>query len=546
MNYVVETASGRVLGESAGPVSVWRGIPFAAPPVGDARGRAPQPVAPWSGVRDATRFGFIAPQDDQRTSGIMTKAGGPEQNEDCLNLNVWSPGAPSSVGGRPLRPVLVWFHGGANVSGASSLPDYDGASLSARGDLVVVTANYRLGALGFGDFSSFGRGAGRGAGRGVGRDGRSGLAGRDGFDSNLALRDAVAALEWVRANIGTFGGDPTRVTIMGESAGASMVTTLLATPAAAGLFRGAIAESPPVTTVYGRERSAARAREILDELGIEPAEVARLRDVPVSLIVQASSVVLTRNARERPGTLAFGQVVDGSYLPQHPLDAFETGRTHAVPLLIGTNDDESTLFKRADPPIVPTTVDLMLKTLENADAASRQRILDSYSRPHTSRAALDFGTNWTFRQPVLRAAAGHTIHSGSAANAGGDGQTRRNTPRAQTFVYQYGFASRIERLLGLGATHGSEIPLVFGTLGEPIGKVLGVLGPRRTIRRLSAEIQDAWIAFVRAGDPSTPGRPWAPHHEGRSVHRFTADGGHDMAELEPQKREAWSTLVWPR
>lgn len=520
MNYVVETASGRVLGESAGPVSVWRGIPFAAPPVGDARGRAPRPVVPWSGVRDATRFGFIAPQDDQRTSGITTRAGGPEQNEDCLNLNVWSPGAPSSEGGRPLRPVLVWFHGGANVSGASSLPDYDGASLSTRGDLVVVTANYRLGALGFGDFSSFDRGAGA-----VGRDGRSGLAGRDGFDSNLALRDAVAALQWVRGNIAAFGGDPARVTIMGESAGASMVTTLLATPAAAGLFRGAIAESPPVTTVYGRERSAARAREILDLLGIETGEVARLREVPVSLIVQASSTVLARNARERPGTLAFGQVVDGAYLPRLPLDAFDGGHTHAVPLLIGTNDDESTLFRRADPPLVPTSVDLMLKTLENADDASRQSILGTYTRPRTSRAALDFGTNWTFRQPVLRAAAGHP---------------------GPTFVYQYGFASRIERLAGLGATHGSEIPLVFGTLGGPIGKVLGALGPRRTIRRLSAEMQDAWIAFVRAGDPSTPGHPWAPHREARSVHRFTAGGGGDMAELEPEKREAWSTLVWPR
>ncbi len=539
MNYVVETASGRVLGESAGPVSVWRGIPFAAPPVGELRGRAPQPVTPWGGVRDATRFGFIAPQDDQRTSGIMTGAGGPEQNEDCLNLNVWSPGAPSSVGGRPLRPVLVWFHGGANVSGASSVPDYDGASLSARGDLVVVTANYRLGALGFGDFSSFGRGASRA--------GRSGLAGRDGFDSNVALRDAVAALEWVRVNIAAFGGDPTRVTIMGESAGAAMVTTLLATPAAAGLFRGAIAESPPVTTVYGRERSAARAREILDELGIETSEVARLREVPTSLIVRASSAVLARNARERPGTLAFGQVVDGSYLPQHPLDAFESGRTHAVPLLIGTNDDESTLFKRADPPLLPTSVDLMMKALENADDVSRHNILGTYPRAHSSRAALDFATNWTFRQPVLRAAGGHAAHAARAASdAGTGGRARRTVPRAHTFVYQYGFASRIERLLGLGATHGSEIPLVFGTLGEPIGKLLGVLGPRRTIRRLSAEVQDAWIAFVRAGDPGTPGHAWAPHHEGRSVHRFTADGGHDVAELEPEKREAWSTLVWPR
>jgi para-nitrobenzyl esterase len=362
----------------------------------------------------------------------------------------------------------------------------------------------------------------------------------------------VAALDWVRVNIEAFGGDPARVTIMGESAGASMVTTLLATPAAAGLFRGAIAESPPVTTVYGRERSAARAREILDELGIETDEVARLRDVPTSLIVRASSAVLSRNARERPGTLAFGQVVDGSYLPRHPLEAFESGRTHAVPLLIGTNDDESTLFKRADPPLLPTSVDLMMKALENADDASRQNILGTYARPHTSRAALDFGTNWTFRQPVLRAAAGHAALAGLSGTGDGDdadtgngGRARRHAPRAHTFVYQYGFASRIERLLGLGATHGSEIPLVFGTLGEPIGKVLGVLGPRRTIRRLSAEMQDAWIAFVRSGDPATPGRPWAPHHEGRSVHRFTADGGRDVPELEPEKREAWSTLAWP-
>jgi len=235
-------------------------------------------------------------------------------DEDCLFLNVVRPSAePAS--GRP-RPVMVWLHGGAYAVGASSQLIYHGEVLVTSADVVLVTLNYRLGPLGFLDLRA---------------------AGVTTAQSNLALRDVLLALRWVQDNIHAFGGDPDAVTVFGQSAGAGLVTALLASPAAGGLFQRAIAQSPPAGSMYGPERSATFARRFLEHLEVSPEDDAVLRDLPVQAIVDAGAAVYTEIPREHPGRLAFAPVVGDDLLPEPPLRVLSEGRGLPVPLVIGTN-----------------------------------------------------------------------------------------------------------------------------------------------------------------------------------------------------------------
>ena len=252
---VVETRSGRLRGTERRGVLAFRGIPYAAPPSGPRRFRAPEPAESWPGVRDADAPGPGAPQRGATLGGAFTRIIGPgATSEDCLTLDLWTPAADGAR-----RPVLVWIHGGAFLMGAGSALAYGGAALARSGDVVVVTLNYRLGALGFLQLGD--------------------LAPAAGFDSNLGLRDQIAALEWVRDNVAAFGGDPAQVCVFGESAGAMSVGALLGAPRARGLFARAIAQSGAAHNVAGRESAARVAATFLDVLGLAPREAARLREL---------------------------------------------------------------------------------------------------------------------------------------------------------------------------------------------------------------------------------------------------------------------------
>ena len=275
LSTVVDTANGPIRGSDDGLVKVWRGVRYAAAPTGDLRWRAPEPPEPWREVVDATGFSPVCPQPVEPR--IPIDLGAP-QGDDCLSLNVW---APSDTAAGDGKPVMVWIHGGAYIFGSASQPLYDGAVLSAGGDVVVVTVNYRVGAFGFLDLSSFSTPTRR-------------------FDSNPGLRDVILALQWVRDNIAAFGGDPNRVTLFGESAGAGIVTTLLTTPVAAGLFSAAIAQSSPATSVYDTTRGRRVAEEFVDALGLGPNDVDRLTDVPADAIVAASRSAVQRRAVAQP------------------------------------------------------------------------------------------------------------------------------------------------------------------------------------------------------------------------------------------------------
>ncbi|MGH3265066.1 MAG: carboxylesterase/lipase family protein, partial [Trebonia sp.] len=357
------------------------------------RFRAPKPPQRWTEIADAASFGPACPQP---TFPNMPLDLGAAQDEDCLRLNVWTP-----AGTEPgdAKPVLVWLHGGAYVLGSGSQALYDGRRLVRGGGddgVVVVTVNYRLGALGFLDLSSFN-------------------TGRRRFDVNIGLHDVLAALRWVRDNIAAFGGDPGRVTLFGESAGAGIVTTLLAAPAAGGLFAGAIAQSSPATSVYDCERARRVAVSFLDKLGIDPSDVGRLVDAPIAALLAATQEVFDEVPVSNPGTLAFVPIVDGDLLHDYPVKVAQQGRSHPVPLIIGTNRREAALFRVLRSPLMPITPRAITSMFTQIAAEqpdlqlpTEEKIVSAYSRIGRRARVLHIATDVGFRMPSVWLAEGHS------------------------------------------------------------------------------------------------------------------------------------------
>ncbi|MFF0532537.1 carboxylesterase/lipase family protein [Nocardia amikacinitolerans] len=453
----VKTADGVVRGRRGRRVLRWRSVPYAAPPVGDLRFRAPQPVRPWSGVRIATEFGNASMQ--HRAGARIGPRAYQPTSEDSLTLNVTAPAAPSSGP----RPVLVFIHGGGYLIGTSALTLYSGARLALHGDAVVVSLNYRLGAFGYVDFSAFG-------------------TPQRPFDSNLGLRDQVAALEWVRRNIAEFGGDPDNVTIFGESAGAHAVLALLATPAARGLFHRGIAQSPPADWALNAEDAQAFARRCVEALGADSGDVARaLTEAPANDIRRAVDRTGGAVLRERPGLFAICPVVDGDFLPKSPIEAITDGTAHRVPLIIGTNREEGTLFARfADH--LPTNPTRLHALFARAGEDVEARVAAAYPGYPQPRVAVRMGGDYVFWRPSVTVMEGHSRH-------------------APTYAYRYDFAPRALQLAGIGATHATELIPVFGVADSPIGRAFTAAGGRRGLLAVTEQFQDNWTSFARTGAP---------------------------------------------
>jgi para-nitrobenzyl esterase len=425
------------------------------------------------GTFDASTFGPIAPQA-AAVAGITSPsdpAAADPQSEDCLSLNVWTPELPDRPTARPGtgRPVMVWIHGGGFTSGSGSVFLYRGGALSRRGGVVVVTLNYRLGALGF--------------------LGHRGLGAPDGLIGNWGLHDQVAALAWVRDNIAVFGGDPSNVTVFGESAGAFSIAALLGVPAARGLFRRAVIQSGGVHvhTVVEAERAAER---LVEALGLETCDRATLIRVPAEELVAATAPMAAR--RPDPGLvpLPFLPVVDGQFLPHHPLRAVEAGASARLDLLIGTNRDELTLFGLGNPALLALDDEGVLRWVENAapDIPSG-RLIDGYREARRLRGEpltptslwVAAGTDIVFRWPSFQLAAAHGAWGGRA------------------FVYLFTWESPAFGGL-LGSCHALELPFVFGAVDVPAVQLFS--GSGREAEQLSRQMQDAWLAFAHDGDPS--------------------------------------------
>jgi para-nitrobenzyl esterase len=507
----VETAKGRLEGLRRDGYQAFLGIPFAMPPTGRRRFCAPQAPEPWAGVRDATAFGRSAIQGTHPIPGMA--ASGP-RDEDCLYLNVYTPRAD----GRR-RPVLFWIHGGGFTMGSGSEPLYDGSRLAARGDVVVVTIHYRLGALGYLWLGAHGGEAW-------------------GATANAGQLDQIAALRWVRENIAAFGGDPDQVTVFGESAGSAAIATLLAMPQASGLFRRAVLQSGAANLLADADSAAKLAAALMEKVNVSSA--AALLDVPAEAILKAQ---LALNAPSGAG-LNFAPVVDGRTLPVHPLAAVENGVARDVEVVIGSNRDEMKLFnftpdrQPLDEAALHRRVARLISvaqarahdpSLRNATDAAAQ-IVATYRRsrqgrlPATNLDLLDaIQGDVEFRIPSIRLAEAQRAH------------------QSATRMYLFDWESPARRG-ALGACHALELAFVFGTLDAPTQDRFAGTGP--AVQNLSAQMMDAWLGFARAGDPGHPGiGAWPAYDRARRATMiFGRNSGAADAPFEDE-RASWEGVV---
>ncbi|MEU3222349.1 carboxylesterase family protein [Streptomyces sp. NPDC006976] len=442
-----DTVHGTVRGAHERGVAVFRGIPYAAAPVGPLRFRPPEPPEPWAGVRAAVDFGPTAPKRPYAPPLDRLLADPSVPGEDCLNLNVWTP-SPDRTG----LPVLVWIHGGALLHGSSVLPLYDGTAF-ARDGVVLVSLNYRLGMEGFGVFPD--------------------------APANRGLLDQLAALAWVRDNIAAFGGDPDRVTVCGESAGAISLGALLAAPRARGLFRRAVLQSgapDAVPVAEGRRTTELVAKR----LGVAATAEALAGVAPAALLAAQGEV--TAKGTPLTGGNAFRIVVDGELLPRDPMDALRAGAASGVDLLMGSNTEEYRLW------FVPSGLTEQLSRGRLRLALLKFRVPRATARTYrANRPGATPGellgalaTDVLLRVPLNRLADARTA---------GPGSTR---------LYEFGWPSPV---MGLGACHALEIGFVFDTLGGP--DAVALAGPDAP-RELAASMHAAWVRFATSGDPGWP------------------------------------------
>jgi para-nitrobenzyl esterase len=502
-NPIVETRYGKVQGYEQGAISVWKGIPFALPPTGERRFRAPQPLEPWTGVRQATTFSPMAPQVPamgERMVGAMGAERAVDQrpmSEDCLYLNIWSPGA-----GHEMRPVMVYIHGGAFTLGSASDPWYDGTSFAANHNLVVVSLNYRLGILGFVSVQD--------------------LAGAEaGYTANCALLDQTAALEWVRDNIVAFGGDPDQVTVMGESAGAMSIGALLGMPAARGLFQRAILQSGAAGNLNTRPQAAQVARALLAKLGLETTQLSTLAEVPLEILLKIQPEL----GREFGGVRAYSPVIDGETLPQHPLVMIAQGSAAQVAILAGTNRDEWRLFAMLSGG--PKVDEQQLKQLF-VDAAEPALALYTETRADRSKelAWIDMMSDLIFRMPAIRLA---------------EGQVRQGAP-----VWMYRFDWESPAFGGvLGAAHAMDIPFVWNTLDMPLSRMFTGDSPAR--QPLADLMHASWASFIRSGTPAIGSLPaWPPYDLDRRATMLFGDVPRLVDDPQGQVRALWKQVLSQR
>jgi para-nitrobenzyl esterase len=471
---IVQTSAGAVQGTRLAGQRCWRGIAYAQA----GRFAAPEPAAPWQGLRAADRFGK---QCSQQMGGKVRREtlDGADYGEDCLYLNVWTP--DGGIAGA--KPVMVWIHGGAFMAGSAN--PYDASALAREGDIVVVSINYRLGVLGFVNFGE--------------------ALGLPLIPSNLGLRDQIAALEWVRDNIAGFGGDPGRVTICGQSAGSLSVSLLMLSPKARGLFHGAVAQSGAVSLIHDRERSIQDARRFAELLGLDQGGLERLRTMDIAELIAAQSAV----GREICNGIPAAPWYDGDVLPASLAEA-QGQEAAPVPLLAGATRDEIRLFELMPGDILPSKwPDLEALLFAQLPEAQARAVLAAY--PHTRKGRTALATDLTFAMPTRNFADRHA----------------RGQP---TWFYRFDYAHPIA-----GATHGLDLTLFWPFRGLRMALARG--GPdigRRAA--LGARMRGHVAHFVRHG---APGADWPAYEPGKRTVRIydLADRLEDNPEAE--RFDAW-------
>jgi para-nitrobenzyl esterase len=490
--HVAYTEAGAVRGESESGVLVFRGIPYAAAPIGELRFRPPAAAAHWTGERDARDFLPACPQLVERDP---TENNNSTMSEDCLSVNVWTPG----IDGRK-RPVMVFIHGGAFIEGSARNSWYDGAALARRGNVVVVTLQYRLGALGFLELKRVG-------GDDVAASG------------NLGILDQIAALHWLRRNIAGFGGDPTNVTLFGESVGATSVAILMAIPQARGLFQKAILESNSGARVGHDLRQASEMSDaFMRTAGV--SSIGQLRSMRWQDVLRAQE----RYFASTFGDSTFGPTWDGIVIAEPPMKTILSGRAANIPVLLGTNLDEVRYWTEIeDLPVQSKPRPLLHRQLEAFAGSRVDDIIGTYVRinPDYGEAVLQLETDVMWRMPAIRMAEALCEHQ-------------------PVYMYMFTYRSTAPNA-HYGSAHAMELPFVFGGI-DALDSV-AFTGRASYRRQLMDQVQSAWLQFVRNADPTITGRARWPRYN--RVDRQTMELGATSRVLRdpyPDQRKVWDDI----
>jgi len=501
---IVTTKSGKIEGSFEDGLYVFKGIPYAAPPVGDLRWMSPQPVKKWSGVRPAKKFGPIAPQNMMVGGPIAGFEEAEPQDEDCLFLNIWTPGLDSAK-----RPVMFWIHGGAFTIGSGSSAMYSGDKLPKRGNVVLVTINYRLGMLGFLRL-------------------KDATGGKIPATGNEGLLDQVAALKWVKENIAAFGGDPKNVTVFGESAGGMSIGCLMAMPSARGLFHKGILESGVGSTAGPLEPANTTGEVFLKTAGVKKDDVKSLRALtPAQLLeLELKMRVVMAKLGEAATITATIPVIDGDIIPDVPNKLARQGSAKDIATIIGTNLDEWQLFALMQPGFGQIDENTMFKRLEvfmseedaKGLAAVYKKARENRGEIATTSAIFSaIQTDYMFRIPALELV-----------------EAQRDNKH---LAYNYLFTWKSPVMDGvLGACHALEIGFVFGKY-DPM-----FCGSGPDADKLSQCMQDAWLAFARTGDPSCKSIGKWPVYGSKRMTMILDKHCRMEAALYEEERKAWEKV----
>ncbi|MGD0795295.1 MAG: carboxylesterase/lipase family protein [Dehalococcoidales bacterium] len=498
---VVTTKSGKLEGIYQDGLYIFKGIPYAAPTMGELRWMPPQPVKPWSGVRKADKFGTVAAQSRPTTGPLAAFVEAEPMSEDCLFLNIWTPSLDNAK-----RPVMFWIHGGAFVFGSGSSISYNSGALAKRGNIVQVTINYRLGELGFLRLKDV-------------------TGGKIPATGNEGLLDQIAALKWVRDNIAAFGGDPKNVTVFGESAGGMSIGCLLAMPAAKGLFHKAICESGVGSMSLSLTTANATAENFLKILGIKGSDAKALRALTMQQVLDTDAPLKTAMTRpgEAPRATVTAPVIDGELIPDITNKVARQGSAKEIPVIIGTNRDEWKLFGLMQPGIAQMDeAALKVRLATMIMPAYVPGLIEAYKKALVKRGVKTtpqeilsaIHTDGMFRMPAIELVEAQ----------------RDNGQRSFNYIFDW-----VSPVLGgmLGACHALEIGFVFGTYND---KFCGA-GPEAD--KLSQCIQDAWLAFARTGNPSCECLGKWPEYGKKRLTMILGKNCHVEEAPYEDERKAW-------
>jgi para-nitrobenzyl esterase len=469
---IVETSAGEVRGVTVEDVRIFKGIPYGGTTAGKNRFMPPTKPTPWTGTRDALAYGPTAPQSLRNGP---PRAGLPVEGEDCLVLNVFTPG----VGDNRKRPVMVWLHGGGFSTGSGSSPLYDGANLAHTHDVVLVSINHRLNVFGFTYLAE--------------------AAGPEfALSGEVGMLDVVAALQWVRDHIERFGGDPNLVTIFGQSGGGRKVATLMSMPGAKGLFHRAIIESGAVLRLTEPKDAAHDTQLLLDELGLKAGQIRELQAVPVERLIAANTAIASKIPAREPGTTPNSPTIDGKVLPHHPWDPAAPAVSAGIPLLIGYAHTEETLYDRPTPETLALDEAGLRKRAATRLGGDPDAVIQAFRTAHPEATPWDLYILIATDHP--RGTYTRELAKRKAAQAG-----------ARAFVYRFDWETP-EGGGHMRSPHTIEIPFVFNNI-----KIAGpLISKMPEAYALADKASSAWVAFARTGDPNTPKLPKWPSYSATS------------------------------